>query len=45
MNLLDDRTPEEISRIQVAIIEEYLRKQEKRPLKRVTPILDLLGGK
>ena len=38
-NLLDERTPEEISQIQVYLINRDL------PPKRVTPILELLGGK
>ena len=37
-NFLDERTPEEISRVQVYLIDKDL------PAKRVTPILELLGG-
>ena len=44
-NFLDERTPEEISQIQVILINERLKMQGIRPLRKVTPILDLLRGK
>lgn len=38
IEFLDERTPEEISKVQIYLINKDL------PAKRVTPILELLGG-